>query len=66
MKYRGKTELVHLKVPGIHNAMNALAAAAIGYYYGMNPWKIKKALENYRAYEKRMQTRRSWRCENSE
>ncbi len=55
MKYRGKTELVHLKVPGIHNAMNALAAAAIGYHYGMNPVEIKKALENYRAYEKRMQ-----------
>jgi UDP-N-acetylmuramyl pentapeptide synthase len=35
--------------------MNALAAAAVGYYYGINMPKIKGALENYRAYEKRMQ-----------
>jgi UDP-N-acetylmuramoyl-tripeptide--D-alanyl-D-alanine ligase len=55
MKYKGKTELVRLKVPGVHNAMNALAAAAIGYRYGLNPVEIKSALEAYRAYEKRMQ-----------
>ena len=55
MKYKGKTELVRLKVPGIHNAMNALAAAAIGYRYELNPIEIKSALEAYRAYEKRMQ-----------
>jgi UDP-N-acetylmuramoyl-tripeptide--D-alanyl-D-alanine ligase len=55
MKCKGKTELIRLRVPGIHNAANALAAAAIGYYYGLSPLEIKKALENYKAYEKRMQ-----------
>lgn len=55
LNFEGKTELVRLKVPGIHNAMNALAAAAIGYNYGLNSLEIKRALENYRSYEKRMQ-----------
>jgi len=55
MKFDGKTELVRLKVPGIHNAMNALAAAAVGFYFGLSSPEIKKALENFTSYEKRMQ-----------
>jgi len=55
MKRNGKTELVRLRVPGIHNAANALAAAAVGYYYGLGSLEIKRALENYQACEKRMQ-----------
>ena len=55
VKYNSKTELIHLKVPGIHNAMNALAAAAIGCRYGISLPEIKKAIENYKAFEKRMQ-----------
>jgi len=55
LKYNGKTELVHLRVPGIHNAMNALAAAAIGSHFDLSLLEIKMALENYNASEKRMQ-----------
>lgn len=55
VKYNGKTELIHLKVPGIHNAMNALAAAAIGCRYGISLPEIRKSIENYKAFEKRMQ-----------
>ncbi len=55
MSYAGKTELVHLKVPGLHNAINALAAAAVGFHYGLDGAVIKKALDSYSSYEKRMQ-----------
>ncbi len=55
IKYKSKTDLVRLRVPGMHNAINALAAAAVGAYYGVRISEIKKALENYRSFEKRMQ-----------
>ncbi len=55
MKFDGRTELVHLSVPGMHNAMNALAAAAVGFGHGVSHPEIKRALESFRAYDKRMQ-----------
>ncbi len=55
IKHENKTELICLHVPGIHNAINALAAAAVGAYYGVKINEIKKALENYESYEKRME-----------
>ena len=55
MKYKRKTELVRLGVPGIHNAFNAAAAAAVGFYFGVSAREIKKALESYRSIEKRME-----------
>lgn len=55
MKWDGKTELVHLGVPGIHNAMNALAAAAVGLNFGINLLDVKRALESFKAVDKRMQ-----------
>lgn len=55
MEYRGKTELVHLSIPGMHNAVNALAAAAVGFHFGIGRTEIKKALDAFRPYEKRMQ-----------
>ena len=55
IKYNGRTELIHLRVPGIDNAANALAAAAVGFHYGVSAVEIKKALETYKSYEKRMQ-----------
>ncbi len=58
IKFEGRTELVHLKVPGIHNAMNALAAAAVGFRYGVGHAEVKRALETFRSYEKRMQVLR--------
>jgi UDP-N-acetylmuramoyl-tripeptide--D-alanyl-D-alanine ligase len=55
IKFEGRTELVHLNVPGVHNAMNALAAAAVGFRYGVGHAEVKRALETFRSYEKRMQ-----------
>ena len=55
MNYGGRTELVHLNVPGVHNAINALAAAAVGFHFGVDGASIKRALDSYRSYEKRMQ-----------
>ncbi len=55
LKYKNKTEVVSLRVPGFHNAMNALAAAAVGTYYGVKINEVKNALESYRAFEKRME-----------
>jgi UDP-N-acetylmuramoyl-tripeptide--D-alanyl-D-alanine ligase len=59
LRYYGKTELIRLKVPGIHTAMDALAAAAIGYYYGLSSSEIRNALETYKGFEKRMQLMRA-------
>ncbi len=55
IKFEGRTELVHLRVPGIHNAMNALAAAAVGFRYGISHIEVRQALETFRSYDKRMQ-----------
>ncbi len=55
MNHDGKKEQIHLKIPGIHGASNALAAAAVGFHFGVAHEDIKKALESYRSVEKRMQ-----------
>ena len=44
-----------LKVPGIHNASNALAAAAVGIQFGIGKKNIVRALENFSASSKRME-----------
>lgn len=55
IKFDGRTELIRLNVPGIHNALNALAAAAVGFRYGVAHRQVKRALEAFRSYDKRMQ-----------
>jgi len=50
-----KNTKIHLQIPGIHNVQNALAAAAVCLYFGLSEKEIKSALENYTAYDKRMQ-----------
>lgn len=42
------SEVVVLKVPGIHNVYNALAALAIAWHYGIPVCKAKEGLKNYR------------------
>ncbi len=59
MEHGGKTELVHLSIPGLHNAINALAAAAVGFHFGIGRTDIKRALDSFRPYEKRMQVIRA-------
>ncbi len=50
-----KGETVHLRVVGIHQVPNALAAAAVGLYAGLSIQQIKSALEAFAGVEKRMQ-----------
>jgi len=46
---------IHMQVPGTQNVQNALAASAVALSYGRSESAIKNALENYSAYDKRMQ-----------
>ncbi len=46
---------IKLKVPGIHNVRNALAATAVGLDMGFSEQEIVTALESYSGFEKRMQ-----------
>jgi UDP-N-acetylmuramoyl-tripeptide--D-alanyl-D-alanine ligase len=50
-----KKTTIHMHVPGIQNVQNALAASAVGLSFGLSEITIKKALEDYSAYDKRMQ-----------
>lgn len=46
---------IQLKVSGLHNIKNALAAAAVGKHFGFDDGEIKKALESFMSFSKRMQ-----------
>lgn len=46
---------VQLRIAGVHNVRNALAAAAVGLTFGLREAQIKDALEAYTAFDKRMQ-----------
>jgi UDP-N-acetylmuramyl pentapeptide synthase len=46
---------IHLAIAGTHNAINALAAVAVGEYFGVAPEKIRQALETAQPVAKRMQ-----------
>jgi UDP-N-acetylmuramoyl-tripeptide--D-alanyl-D-alanine ligase len=50
---RGTT--ISMSVPGMHNAMNALAAATTGLAFGVPPAKIQKTLAGFGAVKERMQ-----------
>lgn len=49
---------VRLSTPGIHNAQNALAAAAVGLAFKVPPAKIQKALAGFSATSKRTEVLR--------
>ncbi|MGH7594994.1 MAG: UDP-N-acetylmuramoyl-tripeptide--D-alanyl-D-alanine ligase [bacterium] len=53
LAWRGKN--IHLAIPGAHNAINALAAVAVGDHFGIAPEKIHRALETTQPVAKRMQ-----------
>jgi UDP-N-acetylmuramoyl-tripeptide--D-alanyl-D-alanine ligase len=56
IKARGKRPFtVSLSVPGLHNAQNALAAAAVGVTFKVPAAKIQQALEQFKGSSKRMQ-----------
>lgn len=46
---------VQLRIPGEHNALNALAAAAVGIGFGLPLSSVKRALERFRPTSKRME-----------
>jgi UDP-N-acetylmuramate--alanine ligase len=56
-KDRGLVELgpLHLRVPGRHNALNALAAVAVGLELGVPYARITSALEEFCGAERRFQ-----------
>jgi UDP-N-acetylmuramate--alanine ligase len=55
----GTSELgaLRLRVPGRHNALNALAATAVGVEVGIPFERIAAALEEFRGADRRFQTR---------
>ncbi|MGH7452050.1 MAG: UDP-N-acetylmuramoyl-tripeptide--D-alanyl-D-alanine ligase [bacterium] len=53
LAWRGQN--IHLAIPGTHNAINALAAVAVGEHFGIAPEKIRLALETTQPVAKRMQ-----------
>jgi UDP-N-acetylmuramyl pentapeptide synthase len=50
-----KRHNIHLGLPGEHNALNALAAVAVGLTFKVPAKRIRKALETFRPASKRMQ-----------
>lgn len=46
---------VAMRIPGYHNIENAIAAAAVALYLGVDPEKIRKALESYKGVKRRFE-----------
>ncbi len=56
VKKKGQKEFdLQLRVPGQHNAMNALAAATVGIHFKVPAAKIRKALQQFSGIGKRME-----------
>ncbi|NOY77942.1 MAG: UDP-N-acetylmuramoyl-tripeptide--D-alanyl-D-alanine ligase [Calditrichaeota bacterium] len=53
--FRVNGETIHLRVAGIHQVSNALAAAAVGVHAGLSLRQIKQALEAFTGVGKRME-----------
>lgn len=52
---------VTLRVPGRHNVLNAVAAAALASHNGVSPEVIPRALGQFRGLRRRLQWRGLWR-----
>lgn len=50
----GSKTKVSLPLPGKHNVLNALAAAAVGYIFNLSPVEIKQGLESVRVTAARL------------
>jgi UDP-N-acetylmuramoyl-tripeptide--D-alanyl-D-alanine ligase len=50
---------IHMKVPGVHNVKNALAASTVALHFAFSETEIKESLESFLAYDKRMQVVRN-------
>ncbi|MCF2499499.1 UDP-N-acetylmuramate--L-alanine ligase [Dyadobacter chenhuakuii] len=51
----GKIEGIAMKIPGYHNIENSVAASAVALHLGVDPEKIKEALENYGGVKRRFE-----------
>ncbi len=47
LKYKGDKIVANVNTFGKHSVFNAVAAAAVGIYFGISLQKVKEALENY-------------------
>jgi UDP-N-acetylmuramoyl-tripeptide--D-alanyl-D-alanine ligase len=54
--YRGNAWPVRLGVPGLHNVMNGLAAASVGFASGSSPDHIVRGLEMFQGMKGRFET----------
>jgi UDP-N-acetylmuramoyl-tripeptide--D-alanyl-D-alanine ligase len=66
LNFKGRKERLNIPLPGIHNVMNALAAAAAGISAGASMRSVKSGLKNFKLSSKRMdiKTRRGIRVIN--
>ncbi len=51
----GVIEGIAMKIPGYHNIENSVAASAVALYIGVEPEKIKEALESYGGVKRRFE-----------
>jgi len=54
--YRGDAWPVRLGVPGSHNVLNGLAAASVGFAFGLSPDHVVRGLEMFRGMKGRFET----------
>jgi UDP-N-acetylmuramate--alanine ligase len=61
--YRGETLFteVHLPIPGRHNVLNAVAAAAMCHHLGASAHAVREGLAAFRGVKRRFELRGSWR-----
>jgi UDP-N-acetylmuramoyl-tripeptide--D-alanyl-D-alanine ligase len=55
VKFNGKEQILKLKISGEHIVMNAVSAFAVGLKFGVSPSQMKKALQSYEPFSKRME-----------
>ncbi len=59
VKFYGRQHEIFVKVPGVHNVYNALAAIACGVYYDISPNRICEGIENFSLTGMRMAVERA-------
>lgn len=52
---------ITLRIPGTHNVMNALAAAALCHELGVDPYEIREGLWEFQGVRRRFEAVGSWR-----
>lgn len=61
MHRRRRVAEIKLSIPGRHNVLNALAAAALAAEWGVEGKTISRALGKFRGLQRRLETLGSWR-----